>query len=410
MLIGRRNESPFMPSDAALPLPPVPPRRAGALTFGALFALESFVRSLNSTVVSLQAYDLLQVTQKVSQLSAAVSFLVLLTTLSLPVFMSRMPRRWVYTSGVVALMLASLCFATYSLAGQFAGMLLRNTGAALLNIVLSLYIMDHIRRADLTRIEPVRMAMSTLSWMTGPALGVYLYTAHGHAAPQLLCIGMGLLLIALFWFLRLSDHAIIRAGPLRPPRPLDNVVRFLRQPRLRLAWLIAFGRSAYWATFFIYAPILMVQGGLGKQAGGWLVSISQALLICAYFSGQLARKFGVRMVIAGAFLVCCLSALLAGLAGKEMPYLAAAMLLVGSLSASALDGVGGIPFLRAVHGYERPQMTAVYRTYIDISELIPSFLFAVALLYFEIGAVFVILAVLQAAAGLYSWRYLPRSL
>lgn len=399
-----------MPSESALSLPTLPVRRAGALTFGALFALESLVRSINSTVVSLQAYDLLQVTREVSQLSTAVSFVVLLGTLYLPVLISRLPRRWAYTCGVVALMLASLAFSTYSLAGQFTGMVLRNAGAALLNIVLSLYIMDHVRRADLTRIEPARMALSTVSWMTGPALGVYLYETYGHAAPQLICIASGLLLIALFWFLRLSDHAIIRPGPGRPHNPLKNVARFLAQPRLRLAWLIAFGRSAYWTTFFIYAPILMVQGGLGKQMGGWLVSLSQAMLVSAYFSGSLARRFGVRRIIALSFLVSCLAAVFAGMAGKELPYLAAAMLLLGSLAASALDGVGGIPFLRAVRGHERPQMTAVYRSYIDFSELIPSFLFAIALAFFEIGSVFIILAGLQAIAGLVSWRYLPRSL
>jgi hypothetical protein len=94
----------------------------------------------------------------------------------------------------------------------------------------------------------------------------------------------------------------------------------------------------------------------------------------------------------------------------SVPMRRAGLLLLGSLAAAALDGVGGIPFLRAVHGYERPQMAAVYRTYIDFSELIPSFLFAIALSYFEIGAVFVILAGLQAISGLYSWRYLPKSL
>ncbi len=388
----------------------MPGRRAGALTFGALFALESFVRALNSTVVSLQAYDLLHVTKKVSELSTAVSFTVLITTLCLPLLIGRLPRRWAYTLGAISLMLASVCFASFTLVGQFSGMILRNCGAALLNIVLSLYIMDHIRRSDLTRIEPVRMALSTVSWMTGPALGVYLYTTYGHWAPQAVCVVSGLVLIAFFWGLRLGDHAIIRPGKARIPNPLANVERFIRQPRLRLAWLIAFGRSAFWSTFFIYSPILMVQGGLGKQASGWLVSASQALLVTAYFSGAIARRWGVRKVIAASFALSCLAALFAGFAGKEMPYIAAGMLLLGSLAASALDGVGGIPFLRAVRGYERPQMTAVYRSYIDSSELIPSFLFAIALSFFEIGSVFVILAVLQAISGYVAWRYLPKSL
>ena len=80
------------------------------------------------------------------------------------------------------------------------------------------------------------------------------------------------------------------------------------------------------------------------------------------------------------------------------------------LAASALDGVGGIPFLRAVRPHERQRMTSVYRTFIDFSELIPSFIFAIALMWFPIGSVFVILGLWLAVAGALSWRYLPRSL
>ena len=105
-----------------------------------------------------------------------------------------------------------------------------------------------------------------------------------------------------------------------------------------------------------------------------------------------------------------LATVAAGVAGVHSPYVAIGCLLAGSVAASALDGVGGIPFLRAVRHHERQRMTAVYRTYIDFSELIPSFVFAFVLLQFEIGAVFIILGVSLAIVGLISWRHLPRSL
>ena len=84
--------------------------------------------------------------------------------------------------------------------------------------------------------------------------------------------------------------------------------------------------------------------------------------------------------------------------------------VAGSVAASAIDGVGGIPFLRAVRHHERQKMAAVYRTYIDCSALIPAFVFAIALLWLPIGAVFVILSGALAAVGYVAWRYLPKSL
>lgn len=387
------------------------PRRAGAYTFAAIFAGESFVRALNSTVVSLQAYDILGTAQKVSVLSTIVSVTVLIVTLMLPHLLGRMRRRWAYIFGICLMIAASLALASHVVAGQAAGMLLRNLGAAVMNITLSLYIMDHIRRSDLARSEPLRLSLSTFSWMTGPALGVWLYVGFGPWGPQLAAIAASLLLLLLFWYLRLPDN--VNAAP--PPNTdsfdtLANLRRFLAQPRLMLAWTIAFGRSCFWATFFIYGPLLLVEAGLSKTAGGLMISASQAVLLTAWVSGRIARTHGVRVVIACAFALCALTSLAAGVAGTAAPYLAIAALLMGSVAASALDGVGGIPFLRAVRHHERQKMAAVYRTYIDFSELIPAFVFAFALLWLPIGMVFVILSAGLALIGWISWKYLPKSL
>ena len=399
-----------MPAESStldLPLP----RRAGAYTFAAIFAVESFVRALNSTVISLQAYDILGTAQKVSVLSTSVSIIVLVLTLMLPHLLGRMRRRWAYTSGIILMMAASLALASHVLAGQAAGALLRNLGAAIMNITLSLYILDHIRRNDLARAEPLRLSLSTFSWMTGPALGVWLYVNYGPWGPQAVAAVAALLLMGVFWYLRLADNVnALPPGNFERFNALSNVRRYLRQPRLRLAWLIAFGRSCFWTTFFIYGPLLIVESGLSKNIGGLMISASQAVLLSAWISGRFAQRHGVRKVIAGAFALACVTSLAAGIAGTASPYLAMGCLLLGSVAASALDGVGGIPFLRAVRYRERQQMAAVYRTYIDFSELIPSFLFAIALLWLPIGMVFVIMGSGVGIIGLVAWRYLPRAL
>ncbi len=400
----------IMPTEATtnnLPLP----RRAGAYTFASLFAVESFVRALNSTVISLQAYDILGAAQRVSMLSTVVSLSVLSATLLLPFLLGRIRRRWAYTLGVSMMMAASLALASHILAGQALGMLLRNLGAAVLNITLQLYIMENIRRTELARSEPIRLSLSTAPWTVGPALGVSLYVSFGPWGPQLLAIAAAAALLVLFWWLRLSDNVnALPAGNLEGFNPLVNLRRFLGQPRLRLAWLIAFGRSCFWTTFFIYGPLLLVEAGLDKRVGGYMISGSQVLLFTAWFAGRFARSYGVRAVLVVAFIICALASLCAGLAGTASPYIAIACLLAGSVSASALDGVGGIPFLRAVRHHERQKMAAVYRTYIDCSELIPAFIFAIALLWLPIGAVFVILSGVLAAVGYVAWHYLPRSL
>ena len=206
------------------------PRRAGAYTFAAIFAVESFVRALNSTVVSLQAYDILGSAQKVSVLSTSVSITVLAVTLMLPHVLGRLRRRWAYTFGVVLLMAASLALASHVLAGQAAGMLMRNVGAAITNISLSLYILDHIRRNDLARAEPLRLSLSTFSWMMGPATGVWLYVTFGPWGPQLAAIASASVLLVIFWYLRLSEN--VSAPPAGQPQEVrcDQQPQALHQP------------------------------------------------------------------------------------------------------------------------------------------------------------------------------------
>jgi len=64
--------------------------------------------------------------------------------------------------------------------------------------------------------------------------------------------------------------------------------------------------------------------------------------------------------------------------------------------------------MRAVHPYERPQMTAVYRTYLDLSEITPPLVFSVTLAFFGLGSVFATLAIFSLVCGWITWRYLPR--
>jgi MFS family permease len=385
-------------------------RKGGTLTFALLFSLESLVRALNAAVLSTQAYDLLGSSQQVSVLATCVSISVLGTTLVMPLLLGNLRRRWAYSFGVALLMAGALALATFTIPGQVIGSYLRNTGASLVNVTLQLYILDHIRKADLVRSEPIRLAVSTIAWTAGPWIGITLYDNYGSFAPQATAFVCGLLLLGVFWFLRLSENTVLKPGNLQGFKPWKNVGRFITQPRLRLAWAIAFWRSCFWAGLFTYGPLLLIEGGLSKKAGGLLISGSQIMLVTAVFFGWIARKTGVRPVITTSFLGMAVFITAAGLSGTSYPYITIAFLLVSAFFATGLDGVGAIPFLRAVRSHERPRMTPVYRSFIELSELIPGFIYAFLLLYFPTQATFVVLGLSMLIAAWLAWTYLPKSM
>lgn len=385
-------------------------RSPGARTFASLYTLESFARAIASSVIPIQAYEILRNEQTVSILYTLVSLLGLSVTLFMPMLIRRFARRWVYTAGAMLLAFGSLFFVINDLPGQFLGMLCRVMGASALSITLNLYIMDHIRKTDFMRAESLRMAWSTLAWTAGPTLGIFLYTRYGIYAAHGAVAVFAVLLLALFWFYRLGDNPMITAGRSRATNPLTNIGRFISQPRLRLAWLIAFGRSCYWTTFFVYGPLFMVVTGQGELAGGLLVSAGNALLFVAIYWGRAGKRFGARRVITLAFACMSISLLLAGAVGESVPLLTAGLLLCGALFNIAVDALGSTAFLRAVRSYERTQMAAVYRTYLDFSELTPPLVYSVVLAFFGLGSVFATLGCLAAVCALVTWRYLPKSM
>lgn len=385
-------------------------RPAGARTFASLYTMESFARATISSVIPIQAYDILRSEQSVSMLYTVVSLIGLSATLFMPMLIQRFARRWVYTAGACLLAVGSLFFVTDTLVGQALGMLCRVMGASALSITLNLYIMDHIRKTEFIRSESLRMAWSTFAWTGGPTLGILLYTNYGIYAAHGAVAVFALILLALFWYYRLSDNQMIVAGKSRPLNPVTSIGRFIAQPRLRLAWVIAFGRSCYWTTFFVYGPLFMVIAGEGEVAGGLLISAGNALLFTAIFWGRAGKRFGARVTIAFAFSAMALALFAAGWVSTTAPLITGALLLCGALFTIAIDALGSTVFMRSVHPYERSQMAAVYRTYLDFSELTPPMIYSIVLAFFGLGSVFVTLGLLMAGCAAVSWRYVPKSM
>jgi len=192
----------------------------------------------------------------------------------------------------------------------------------------------------------------------------------------------------------------------RPPTRWENIRRYLAQPRLRLAWAIPFARSSYLAAFFIYPPLYIAKYGGDEMLSAAMLSAGQGLLFAAPLAGRLAREIGMRRVIILSFLFLGTICLIAG-AAQPTPLGVAILFFVASLGAMALDALGNIPFLRSVHTYERSEMTSVFRTYIEVSQLLPPAVYAVLLVFFSLESVFIALGLQLLVAGWLS-TYLPR--
>ncbi|MFO1107332.1 MAG: MFS transporter [Amaricoccus sp.] len=389
--------------------------RPNAWTFSLLYLLESVARAALVTVLPLTAYALFRDKEAVSLAYTAVALVSLGVSFAIPLLVRRISRRWTYTLGCALLGTFALLLSLGAKPALLLGMLCRTTGAAMLNVTLALYIMDTIGKRELTRSEPLRLAVATLAWGLVPFLGVWLMQHAGLWAPCLLSGTAALALATLFWTLRLREGGAIRPAPpgrrsAAPPHPLRAIRRFVAQPRLRLAWAIAFARSAFWVTFFVYIPILMVEGGLSETAGGLAVAAGNLMLLNNVVTRRLADRLSLRLVLGAAFLgAAALVLLVAGLSLRH-PAAAGVAMVAAAFFVAMIDGLGPVPFLRAVRARERAEMTTVYRTYLDASELLPQIAYFFLFLAFGFPGAFAALALLLAAMGALTLRYLPRGM
>ncbi len=380
----------------------------GAVVFALLFMLDSMARASLATVIPLVALRILGNARDVSILFSVVGWVGVALALFIPTLVRRYRPRRVYTAGAVLLVIAPLLLALDTLPGLAGGMLARVLAAACLLNALNLYIMAYIKKRDMARSEPLRTFFSAFAWTTGPFLGVWLYNTVSPWATYLLSAGCAVLLIAYFWRLRMEYGPALPADEPARTNPVASIRRFVAQPRLRLAWILNFGRETWWAMFFIYGPLYMVTHGMSETAGAMLISGGTVLLFTTPAMGWLGRRIGLRPFMMSAFLVVAVATLSAAVLA-DSPGRTAAALLVAALGIVALDSVCVVTFMRAVRARERPEMTMVFSMYRDLAGLVPTAIFAALLSFFELWSVFAATGLgLLACAWLARW--IPRGM
>ena len=374
--------------------------------FALLAALEAGIRGTLLSVMPLVIYRAFGDAGVVSRIYFAVGIGSLICGLMVP-FLSRwMARRWIMTlSG--GLYLLGMALALTGVPHLKAAALMVNAVATVtFTVCLNAYVLDYIARLELGRNESTRMVYSAVPWTVGPVLGVTLLNWWA-PAPFILAAVFALLLIAVFWHLRLGNGKQITRAKAPPPNPLAFLSRFAAQPRLIAGWFFAVIRSCGWWVYVVYLPIFCIESGLGDRVGALALSASNALLFTTPLMLRAVRRIGVRKAVrtgfAGAGLLFGLGFLLA-----HMPWLTVACIMLASIFLVALDVCGGLPFLMAVRPSERTEMAAVYSSFRDVSGIATPGVAALVLLVAPVSGVFAVCGLGMAIAWGVAGRLHPR--
>jgi MFS transporter, ACDE family, multidrug resistance protein len=379
--------------------------RRTTLTFLSLFIVPSVAQSVLLTVVPLEALRLLGTARAVTLLYIAAGLAAVVARLSIPFLVQLIRQRFVLSFGASLLIMSALLLTRGALSAFAGGLALSSFAFACIEITSNLYVLDHIPRQHLRRFEPARIFACAVPLTFGPWFGVYLQQRIAFAAPFAIAAVAAMLLLVLFWCLRLAE---LTPSSGKPPNPLRYLPRFFAQPRLRLAWGLAGARSAWWSVFYIYTPIFAVMSGLGAEAGGAIASIGTAWIFLVPLWGWVGRRYGLRPLLAAGYGTAGLMTV-ATAAVFHLPWVGAAALVLAGFGAEMIDGAGNLLFLRAVHPYERPEMTTVFVSYRDVAQLGPPLVCAPLLSVLALPSVFAAAGIMMLGSAALA-RYIPRRL
>ena len=383
------------------------PRRK-AMAFLSLFFVPAVAQAILLTVVPLEALQLVGDARAVTLLYVSAGLVAVAGRFSIPFLVRLLTRRFVFSLGALSMALSAALMAAGWLPAFAVGLPLSILAFGCVEITSQLYLMDNVARHELRRFEPVRIFASAGPWTLGPWLGVYLQRSVGFAAPFAITMAASVTVVALFWWLRLGENAVITSTRRPPPSPARYLLRFFAQPRLRLAWTLAVARSSWWNMFFVYTPIFAVTSGLGAETGGVIVSIGSAWMWLVPLWGWAGRRYGLRRLLMAGYAVTGVLSICAALA-FHIPWLGAVMILLAAFGTETIDGAGNLLFLRAVHPHERPEMTTVFASYRDMAQLGPPVVFSLLLSVFSLPSVFVAGGVIMLASAAVA-RHIPRRL
>ncbi len=392
-------------------------RAPGAFAVAILFGLEALSRGVVATVLPLHTVELLGSDEALSASVFTGAVFSVFLIMTAPMIARRIGRARMATLAAALAIGAVALFIAAIPAGQVIGFMCRAGAVALLSVAFNLFIMEHIKRTDLGRSEPLRMLAIGIGWAAGPILGVGLDAWIGRDAPYLASAAAMVTLIGFFWSLRVApkvvtaDAEVPKIVGAAEMRKFANPFRFLRdfarQPRLVLAWVNSFGRAFFWLTFLIYTPVYAVQVGLGKTMGGAILSAGTAMMLAMPLWGWVARKVGIRLVATVTFTGAAIGTFGAWwFAGT--PWLGAAGIMVATSFMAVNDGYGNALFFRACRPLQRDSMASVFTTYRDMSELTQALVFSVLLSFLPIETVYLVLAVAMGLLALLSRRIHPR--
>lgn len=195
-----------------------------------------------------------------------------------------------------------------------------------------------------------------------------------------------------------EDKKVKKVNPRRTVRALlKNTGAFFRAPGMARAYFVNFGYYSLRAMRYLYVPIVVIENGFSKDTLGMVLTLGIVpYLLLSEFMGRAVRRFGKKIwLVAGFASFAAFSVLATFVTGYSL----LAIFILWQVSGALMESVHDLLFFDAAKKSEQTRFYGVFRTSVNLPNVIAPILAAVFITVFgATSAVWAVTAIIGTAS------------
>ena len=359
----------------------------------------SFLISLASAFVSpvfpLYIKSLVNNEAKVGFVVSIVAFLLLLSNFVVSKYLDLYKKKSLLIIGLIG------CIITIILMGFvkvlyifFILEIFRSFFLISVYITLALYIKDYSPVGSIGSIQGMHFAFANIAWLVGPLIGGLV--AEKYTIGSIFIISsvflFGALLLLLInplkeEYLRINNNS----------HTFKNIKNFFKSKDLTLIYLSSIGLMMWWVMIYTFTPLFIKDVGLSTRVIGYvLFAVAIPLIILEIPLGRLADKTGFKKYFFLGFIIMGVSAILTYFFSINLALL---FIILASIGAAFLEPLREAYLFRKLKHSQLKYEYPVYRTAVDIGQILGPVIFSTVLLYTNFRFLYLFAGILMLLFG-----------
>ena len=273
----------------------------------------------------------------------------------------------------------------------------------LIGLSITLFMRDFSKEEELGEAEGELFVFDNLGYLIGPLLAGFLAYKYGFDSVFFLAALLSLIAYSYFnhqYFVKKHKHIKNKVSLPKGNLKLNMKDFFSKKENIK-SFIVKFGLEYWWASFYFYVPLFIVNLGFKHNIVGLIVGATVIpLIILEMFVGRIADKRGYKkLFISGFFLLAIIISLIPIINNKIASL---GILILTSFAVTMIEPIQDIHFFKSNEKKEEDRLFGVLMLSFPLAEILAPSIAAISIILFGANSVWYGVAVISIIAGIAS--------